>query len=168
MPVRASAKWVMGVGLLAVSCANKKPDADKAAAAAAGSAKVAVSEGQGNAGAGAKFNPRLLRRFKTVSGRFPTPTGGPSEDQVTLGRMLYYEKRLSKAQDLSCNSCHDLAHYGVDGQVTSTGFQGQHGGRNSPTVYHAAGYFAQFWDGRAGTVEDQAKGPIGNPIEMAS
>jgi cytochrome c peroxidase len=58
--------------------------------------------------------------------------------------------------------------YGVDGEATSKGHAGQRGGRNAPTVYHAAGYFEQFWDGRAADVEQQALGPILNPIEMAA
>ena len=81
--------------------------------------------------------------------------------------MLYYEKRLSKNHDISCNSCHQLDKYGVDGEATSPGHKGQRGGRNSPTSYNAALHLAQFWDGRAADVEEQAKGPILNPIEMA-
>lgn len=91
----------------------------------------------------------------------------PSEDRIALGRMLYYDARLSKSQTVSCNSCHDLAKYGVDGAPTSTGFKQQHGDRNSPTVYNAAAHFVQFWDGRAPDVEAQAKGPVLNPVEMA-
>jgi cytochrome c peroxidase len=87
--------------------------------------------------------------------------------KVKLGRMLYYEPRLSLANDVSCNSCHDLASYGVDGKPTSSGHKRQLGGRNSPTVYNAAGHLAQFWDGRASDVEEQAKGPVLNPVEMA-
>ena len=86
---------------------------------------------------------------------------------VDLGRMLYYEKRLSKSQKLSCDSCHDLAAYGVDGLATSPGYKGQLGERNSPTVYNASMHVAQFWDGRAHDVEAQAKGPVLNPVEMA-
>jgi cytochrome c peroxidase len=82
--------------------------------------------------------------------------------------MLFYETRLSKGQDLSCNSCHNLANHGTDGRATSVGHRGQHGTRNAPTVYNAATHIAQFWDGRAETVEEQAKVPILNPIEMAS
>jgi cytochrome c peroxidase len=67
----------------------------------------------------------------------------------------------------SCNSCHDLEAYGVDGARTSTGNGGARGTRNAPTVYNAAGFVAQFWDGRAATVEEQAKGPILNSSEMA-
>lgn len=102
----------------------------------------------------------------------PLPSAVPAsaavtEDAVTLGRMLYYEPRLSKSQTISCNSCHDLAKYGVDGQPTSDGHKGQKGDRNAPTVFNAAGHFVQFWDGRAPDVEAQAKGPVLNPVEMA-
>jgi cytochrome c peroxidase len=87
--------------------------------------------------------------------------------KVELGRMLYYDARLSKSQAISCNSCHKLDAFGVDAERTSPGHHGQRGARNSPTVYNAALHVAQFWDGRAPDVEEQAKGPILNPIEMA-
>lgn len=87
--------------------------------------------------------------------------------KITLGRMLYYDPRLSASQQISCNTCHGLDAYGAEQKPVSTGHKGQKGKRNAPTVYHAAGHFAQFWDGRAPTVEEQAKGPILNPIEMA-
>ena len=80
---------------------------------------------------------------------------------------LYNDTRLSQDRDLSCNSCHDLATYGVDAGPTSIGHKGQKGGRNAPTVYYAAFHATQFWDGRAKDVEEQAKGPVLNPIEMA-
>jgi cytochrome c peroxidase len=101
------------------------------------------------------------------------PESIPSEDnvitaaKVDLGRMLFYDPRLSKKRNVSCNSCHDLLNYGVDGKPVSTGHDGQKGTRNSPSVYHAAGHIAQFWDGRAADVEEQAKGPVLNPVEMA-
>lgn len=90
-----------------------------------------------------------------------------SPEKVRLGRMLYFERRLSKNQETSCNSCHPLADFGQDGEPTSPGHRGQRGARNSPTVYNAALHVAQFWDGRAPDVEAQAKGPILNPVEMA-
>lgn len=90
-----------------------------------------------------------------------------TESKVALGRMLFYEPRLSRSQTISCNSCHSLTNYGVDGKPVSTGHRGQTGTRNSPTVYNAAGHTAQFWDGRAADVEEQAKGPVMNPVEMA-
>lgn len=114
-----------------------------------------------------EVNPRLLRRFEPLRSQFESSSNSLTSAKVELGRMLYFETRLSRQQDLSCNTCHDLKHFGVDGQRTSAGFRGQRGGRNSPTVYNAAGFFVQFWDGRAGDVESQAVGPILNPIEMA-
>lgn len=90
-----------------------------------------------------------------------------SDAKIKLGQTLFHDPRLSLSQDISCNSCHTLSNYGVDGQPTSAGFQGQRGGRNSPTVWNAAGHIAQFWDGRAEHVEAQAKGPVLNPGEMA-
>ncbi len=90
-----------------------------------------------------------------------------TEEKIVLGRMLFYEPRLSKSQQIACNTCHKLDKYGVDGEVTSDGHKGQKGTRNSPTVYNAAGHIAQFWDGRAANVEEQSKGPVMNPVEMA-
>jgi cytochrome c peroxidase len=90
-----------------------------------------------------------------------------TKEKIVLGRMLYYDTRLSKNHDISCNSCHDLAAFGVDGEPTSAGHKGQRGTRNSPTVYNAALHIAEFWDGRAPDVEAQAKGPVLNPVEMA-
>ncbi len=101
------------------------------------------------------------------------PDSTPSEakpmtpEKVSLGKKLYLDKRLSKNQDISCNSCHRLDSFGVDNEPTSPGHKGQRGGRNSPSSFNAALHIAQFWDGRAATVEAQALGPILNPIEMA-
>ncbi len=88
-------------------------------------------------------------------------------EKVKLGKMLYYEPRLSKSGLISCNTCHNLASYGVDNLPTSVGHRWQLGPRNAPTTLNAALHVAQFWDGRAKDVEEQAKGPILNPIEMA-
>ena len=95
------------------------------------------------------------------------PDRSLDEAQITLGRMLYYDPRLSKNHDISCNTCHLLDQYGVDGEPTSKGHRGQRGPRSAPSVYNAAFHVSQFWDGRAKDVEEQAKGPILNPIEMA-
>ncbi|MGZ6094789.1 MAG: cytochrome-c peroxidase, partial [Polyangiales bacterium] len=88
--------------------------------------------------------------------------------EIELGRMLYSDPRLSKNHDLSCASCHELSRYGVDGAKFSSGHKGALGTRNAPTVFNTGGHVAQFWDGRAVDLEAQAKGPIVNPIEMAS
>jgi cytochrome c peroxidase len=116
---------------------------------------------------GIKIDRSLLAQFDKLPAAFASTKNAPSEAKVSLGKQLYFETRLSKNQDVSCNSCHDLAKYGVDGNPRSFGHKKQLGGRNSPTVYNAAGHFVQFWDGRAADVEAQAKGPILNPAEMA-
>jgi cytochrome c peroxidase len=108
-----------------------------------------------------------LAVFKQVPARFEDAKNPITPAKVELGRMLYFDNRLSKNHDVSCNSCHDLNAYGVDGKPFSPGHKKQLGGRNSPTVYNAGGHVAQFWDGRAATLEDQAKGPVLNPVEMA-
>jgi cytochrome c peroxidase len=109
----------------------------------------------------------LLSVFKALPARFEDAKNPITPEKVELGRMLYFDTRLSKNQDVSCNSCHDLNKYGVDGKPTSPGHKKQLGGRNSPTVYNAGGHILQFWDGRAPNLEEQAKGPILNPVEMA-
>ena len=115
--------------------------------------------------------PTLLEKskaiFKPLSKQFDSTANPITREKVELGRQLYFEKRMSKSQELSCNSCHLLSKYGVDGEPTSPGHKKQRGDRNSPTVFNAGLHVAQFWDGRAATLEDQAKGPVLNPVEMA-
>ena len=90
-----------------------------------------------------------------------------TDAQVQLGKQLWYDPRLSKSDKISCNSCHSLDNYGVDGHSTSTGHNGALGGRNAPTSLNSGTLGIQFWDGRAPNVEEQAKGPLVNPVEMA-
>lgn len=87
--------------------------------------------------------------------------------KIQLGKVLYFEKRLSRDNSISCNSCHDTQKFGVDGEAFSIGFKNHLTGRNSPTSFNAFMHVAQFWDGRAPTVEEQAKGPILAAGEMA-
>jgi cytochrome c peroxidase len=122
-----------------------------------------VSEGEGERG---RVNPRLLRRFRAVANTAPAAMPD-SPAAIELGRALWYDTRLSRDRDLSCNSCHDLQNFGVDNAVVSSGHRGQLGRRNTPSVYNAGGRFVQFWDGRARTLEDQAPGPLQDPKEMA-
>lgn len=98
----------------------------------------------------------------------PAPPDNPTTPaKVALGERLFNERRLSADGTLSCASCHDLrGHAGGDGRATATGIAGQVGGRNVPTVWNAAFQSVLFWDGRAPSLEEQAKGPILNPIEM--
>lgn len=86
--------------------------------------------------------------------------------KVELGKMLFFDPRLSKSQFVSCNSCHVLGLGGTDGRDTSLGHRWELGGRNAPTVLNAVFNVDQFWDGRAEDLEDQAGGPMENPIEM--
>jgi cytochrome c peroxidase len=113
-----------------------------------------------------RLAPNELALFAPLPPRMDLPGQTPSAALIALGRALYYEQVLSDGHDVSCNSCHALNAYGADGRRVSFGHKGQEGSRNAPTVYNAAGQIAQFWDGRASTVEEQAKGPILNPAEM--
>ena len=112
--------------------------------------------------------PAKLQDFAALPDAVQSKTNPITEDKVALGRLLFHDPRLSDSGKLSCDSCHDLAKYGVDNRPTSPGHKGMLGDRNSPTVLNAAGHFAQFWDGRAADVEQQASGPMMNPVEMAS
>jgi cytochrome c peroxidase len=87
---------------------------------------------------------------------------------VELGKKLYFDPRLSKSGAISCNSCHNLSMGGTDNLQTSIGDHWQQGPINSPTVLNSTFNIAQFWDGRAKDLKEQAGGPIANPGEMAS
>ena len=105
--------------------------------------------------------------FKPLPTQPPSlPDNPTSQAKVALGRMLYFDPRLSESHAISCNSCHMIGMGGVDLQQTSLGHRWQRGGRNAPTVYNAVFDVAQFWDGRAKDLEQQAGGPLVNPIEM--
>jgi len=114
-----------------------------------------------------QVNADALKMFAPLPAVMTSPDNPVSDAKVGLGRILYYDARLSANQKISCNTCHPLDGYGAEPKAVSTGFKHQKGNRNAPTVYNAAGHFVQFWDGRAPTVEEQAKGPITNPVEMA-
>lgn len=97
----------------------------------------------------------------------PAPADNPTtEAKVTLGKMLYMDPRFSSTGTVSCNSCHNVMEGGDDSRTVSMGVHGKTGGRNAPTVWNAAFHSVQFWDGRANLLEDQAKGPVTNPVEM--
>jgi cytochrome c peroxidase len=87
-------------------------------------------------------------------------------EKAELGWLLYFDKRLSGDGSVSCATCHDPKHGFTDGRPFSSGIRNQLGGRSAPTVINRAYSLEQFWDGRAKTLEEQAKGPIANPIEM--
>jgi cytochrome c peroxidase len=116
--------------------------------------------------------PELRKQANETFGVLPEKMPGAEKDSaelVQLGKKLFFEKRLSQNNSISCNSCHAIEgkHGGVDNEPTSPGAFGKRGGRNSPTVLNAGFQPMQFWDGRAEDLEHQAKGPILNPVEMA-
>ncbi len=95
------------------------------------------------------------------------PKDNPSSpEKIALGKQLYFDGRLSADNKVSCASCHDPAKGFSNGEQFATGVEGKKGGRNSPTVLNTAFQNFQFWDGRAKSLEDQALGPVQNPIEM--
>ncbi|MGC2394992.1 MAG: cytochrome-c peroxidase [Rhodomicrobium sp.] len=124
----------------------------------------------GIAGALAADDPLM----KQAQGTFePIPLKPPAIKDVAatpamveLGKALYFEPRLSQSHNISCNTCHQIGLGGVDMLPTSIGHKWQKGSRNAPTVLNAVFNAAQFWDGRAADLKEQAGGPIQNPIEM--
>ncbi len=115
----------------------------------------------------------LLDRARTVFRPLPlqaaTAADNPSTpEKIALGRVLYFEPRLSASGLISCQTCHNVGLGGVDGQATSVGHAWQRGPRNAPTVFNAALNAVQFWDGRAPDLGEQAKGPMQASVEMAS
>jgi len=148
---------LLGLIVLLVGCAKdsgKDPDLGPPA-----------SKSRAAASPAAELNPRLLRRFKPL--RTNASTSEAQRSQIELGKMLFFDARLSRNRDVSCSSCHGLDAGGADGKPTSIGSRGVHGKRNAPTVYNAAWHLAQFWDGRTTKLEDQASGPLLDPSEMA-
>jgi cytochrome c peroxidase len=109
----------------------------------------------------------IAQDWRSLPSTAPAPADNPvSAARIELGKMLFFDPRMSSTGTVSCNSCHNIMEGGDDSRPTSFGVNGQLGGRNAPTVWNAAFLSVQFWDGRAATLEDQAKGPPGNPIEM--
>ena len=105
--------------------------------------------------------------MKPLPQKVPVPADNPiTPAKIELGKMLYFDPRLSIDGTVSCNSCHNVMSDGGDGRPVGVGVRGQRGGRGSPTVWNSAYNTVQFWDGRAASLEDQAKGPLTNPIEM--
>lgn len=105
------------------------------------------------------FANEPIKPIKTVLARNP--------GMVELGKMLYFDPRLSKSGFISCNSCHNLSMGGTDNIKTSIGHNWQQGPINAPTVLNSSMSLAQFWDGRSKDLKDQAGKPIPNPGEMA-
>lgn len=162
---RAFALVTFAAAALLAACGEEKPagkPAEKTAAAPATAKMAAAPEPKKD-----EIDPDRLAMFSPLPATMESAQNPITDAKVALGQKLYYDARLSKNQDISCNTCHELDKFGVDGKEVSNGHKAQKGTRNSPSVYNAAGHFVQFWDGRAATVEEQAKGPVLNPVEMA-
>jgi cytochrome c peroxidase len=96
------------------------------------------------------------------------PDNPYSKAKSDLGKLLYFDKRLSADGTVACATCHHPKFAFADGAAVSTGIKGQKGGRSAPTIFNRAYSLNQFWDGRAATLEEQAKGPMANEIEMGN
>ena len=117
--------------------------------------------------AGGLSAPSLAERIKNEPIKPIEPATITEPKKVALGKKLFFEPRLSSSGFISCNSCHNLGMGGSDNLPTSIGHKWQEGPINSPTVLNSSMNLAQFWDGRAETLQEQAAGPIANPMEMA-
>src|SRR5687768_3519868 len=136
-------------------CDEKPRESDVQPAKAEG--KPAVAAGKAGVGSTEKvvaaeeaakpvsIDKQLLVQFGKLPAQFDNPHNPVNREKVSLGKKLFFDKRFSKNQDLSCASCHSLSTFGVDGGKTSEGHKKQHGDRNSPTVLNAGGGFVQFW-----------------------
>jgi cytochrome c peroxidase len=150
------------LALLAVACEDKKkayPNPVQPPPPAAKNATASV--------ANVEIDRSLLAAYGPLPVVMDSKANPLTDEKIALGRALFFETRLSASNEISCNTCHVLTVDGADRRKTSAGHLKQTGRRNAPTVYNAAGHFVQFWDGRALSVEEQAKGPITNPVEMA-
>ncbi len=112
-----------------------------------------------------RLDMTMVKTFFGTEPMAPKVDNPSTPEKVALGKLLYHEQSLSKMGNMSCATCHDLGNHGVDNKPTSPGSDGSPGVRNTPTVYNAFRNYAQFWDARAQTVEEQALMPVLNPIE---
>ena len=141
--------WIVTVGLIALT-----------AAAAPAETKPVPPQDQ-------EVEPRDLPAFIGPLPKVVAPKDNPMTDaKIELGRMLYFDPRLSGNGSVSCASCHNPGLGYADALPKGIGVNGTVLGRSSPTVLNSAHYKTQFWDGRAATLEEQAKGPLLNPNEM--
>lgn len=141
-------------------------------AAPAGTAGASVPGGNGSAAKASEVVKSgtwsMALPLGLQAGSAYIPEDNPmSEDKITLGKLLYFDKRLSKDMTISCATCHIPFHGFADPHRTSAGVAGKLGGRNSPTVINRLFSADQFWDGRAKDLESQSHGPLTNPVEMA-
>jgi len=155
------------------AAAARPAEAPVGIAGVPGTAQTAEAADPAEAAAAAGADDALRTTAAAMFGTIPEVVeelrGQPlSADQVELGRMLFFDPRLSSSQLITCNTCHSIGTGGADNVPASIGHGWQRGPRNSPTVFNAVFNAAQFWDGRAADLAEQAKGPVQASVEMNS
>lgn len=153
------------------ACPAAKDSIPKASENKVPVAKVSAKKTDGGGDAGAVLDSGKLAGGKIIVPLglppVPVPADNPmSEAKIALGKKLYFDTRLSADGTLSCATCHDPDMAWAETEPTSTGIKGQLGVMNSPSIINSAYATSQFWDGRAASLEEQALGPIENPVEM--
>lgn len=143
---------------LFVACGDSAEEAAKKQQAADDAASLQIEN---------EIGDRVRAMYQPLPASADNPENPLTAAKVRLGKILYFDTRLSKDGTQSCNTCHNMDTYGVDNLAVSPGDNGGNGVRNSPTVLNSAFHTTQFWDGRAKDVEEQAGMPITNPVEMA-
>ena len=153
----------LAIGTLVANCSGAEESATDSADPEAAASRTVV------AGEGPAIRAQAAALFEVVPAVAPELADNPlTDEKIELGKMLYFEPRLSSSWLISCNTCHNLSLGGIDLMETSIGHGWQKGPRNAPTVLNAVFNVAQFWDGRAADLEEQAKGPVQASVEMAS
>lgn len=111
--------------------------------------------------------PAAAMNWQALPEQAPAPKDNPTTAaKVELGKHLFFDPRFSATGTVSCNSCHNVMAGGDDNRAVSMGVHGKTGGRSAPTVWNSAFSSVQFWDGRAASLEEQAKGPVVADVEM--
>lgn len=152
--VRAVSSGAMVFGLLAVASCDKPKDAPPPPTPPVTASAVTASASVAPTSTGKALDPSALLVFAALPAKIERPDNTLTDAKVALGRQLYFDVRLSRAQDVSCNSCHDVTKAGADEVALSTGTKKKQGTRNAPSTFNAAGGFAQGWDARATLVEE--------------
>ncbi|MFH1266815.1 MAG: cytochrome c peroxidase [Planctomycetota bacterium] len=166
---RMTGACILAVAFLVplLGCPAEEPPAKSPAPPVAVEIEEPEAEPAAQPAAAAETSAAKLPKVPLGLPPVPVPEDNPiTPEKVALGKLLYFDTRLSKDGTISCATCHDPETAWTEPEATSTGIGGQVGGANSPTVINAAYGTTQFWDGRAASLEEQALGPIENPIEM--
>jgi len=161
----ARTRGFMAIGFLVAACST----GDEAATTRTDAGESTAPGTTVVTGEGPAIRAQAAALFEVVPAVAPALADNPlTDEKIELGKMLYFEPRLSSSWLISCNTCHNLSLGGIDLMETSIGHGWQKGPRNAPTVLNAVFNLAQFWDGRAADLEEQAKGPVQASVEMAS